>query len=103
MAIAPDEAVFIDDNADNIAGARAYGMEAVHFGVDPWAALAELDAILDRRGISTSLSRTVRARRDQSSSRWTVSGEKAGRHTAMYSAPSGVEYCTHSPACAMTA
>src|SRR5437763_10715895 len=29
----------------------------------------------------------------------------AGRHTAMYSAPAapGVEYCTHSPLCAMTA
>lgn len=34
-----------------------------------------------------------------SSSRWTVAIEKAGRHTAMYSAPpsAGVEYCTHSP------
>jgi hypothetical protein len=30
-------------------------------------------------------------------SRWTVAGEKAGRQMAMYSAPSGVEYCTHSP------
>ena len=27
-----------------------FGMEAVHFGDDPWDALAELDAILDRRG-----------------------------------------------------
>ena len=32
MGIAPDEAVFVDDNADNIAAARAFGMEAVHFG-----------------------------------------------------------------------
>jgi epoxide hydrolase-like predicted phosphatase len=54
LAIAPHEAVFIDDNADNIAAARAYGMEAVHFGEDPWAALADLDAILARRGVRTS-------------------------------------------------
>ena len=31
MSITPGEAVFVDDNADNIAAARAYGMEAVHF------------------------------------------------------------------------
>lgn len=39
------------------------------------------------------------------SSRLTVSGEKAGRHTAMYSAPSasGVLYRTHSPAIATMA
>jgi len=54
LAITPRQAVFIDDNADNIAAARAYGMEAVHFGEDPWTALAELDAILERRGVSTS-------------------------------------------------
>jgi len=36
-------------------------------------------------------------------SRRTVSSENAGTHTAMYSAPSGVEYRTHSPLCAMTA
>ena len=53
LAIAPSEAVFVDDNADNVAAARAFGMEAVHFGEDPWAALAELDAILERRGITT--------------------------------------------------
>ena len=31
--------------------------------------------------------------------------EKAGRQTAMYSVPPspGVEYCAHSPRCAMTA
>src|SRR5258705_136197 len=38
-------------------------------------------------------------------SRCTVSGEKAGTHTATYSAPSGSgePYCTHSPRRAMTA
>ena len=39
------------------------------------------------------------------SSLLTVSGENAGRHTAMYSAPSGdgLLYCTHSPARTATA
>jgi epoxide hydrolase-like predicted phosphatase len=50
MKITPQEAVFVDDNADNVAAARAFGMETVHFREDPWAALAELDAILERRG-----------------------------------------------------
>jgi epoxide hydrolase-like predicted phosphatase len=44
------DAVFVDDNGDNIAAARALGMETVHFGEDPFAAVAELDAILARRG-----------------------------------------------------
>jgi len=52
MGVAPDETVFIDDNADNVAAASAYGMETVHFGENPWAALSELDAILKRRGIT---------------------------------------------------
>ena len=42
--------MFLDDNRDNIAAARALGMETVHFGEDPFAAVAELDAILERRG-----------------------------------------------------
>jgi epoxide hydrolase-like predicted phosphatase len=54
LAIAPGEAVFVDDNADNVAAARAFGMEAVHFGADPWVALGELDAILERRGVAVS-------------------------------------------------
>jgi putative hydrolase of the HAD superfamily len=52
MRLAPGETVFVDDNADNIAAALAFGMEAVHF-VEPWDALADLDAILERRGIAT--------------------------------------------------
>ena len=51
MAITPDETIFVDDNLDNVAAARTYGMEGVHFGDDPWRALAEVDAILDRRGV----------------------------------------------------
>jgi FMN phosphatase YigB (HAD superfamily) len=50
MGIEPTEAVFVDDNLDNVEAARAYGMEAVHFGENPWDALAELEAILTRRG-----------------------------------------------------
>jgi putative hydrolase of the HAD superfamily len=53
MAIEPAEAVFIDDNADNVMAARAFGMEAVHFREDPYAAIAEIDAILERRGVTT--------------------------------------------------
>jgi epoxide hydrolase-like predicted phosphatase len=52
MGIEPGEAVFIDDNLDNVEAARAYGMEAVHFGDNPWDALAEIEAILGRRGVS---------------------------------------------------
>jgi putative hydrolase of the HAD superfamily len=48
LSIEPGEAVFVDDNLDNVAAARAYGLAAVHFGEDPWAALGELDAILAR-------------------------------------------------------
>ena len=50
LATPPDAAVFVDDNADNVAAARELGMEVVHFGGDPLVALAELDAILARRG-----------------------------------------------------
>ena len=52
LGVEPTEAVFVDDNADNCAAARALGMETVHFGEDPRVALAELDAILDRRGLA---------------------------------------------------
>jgi epoxide hydrolase-like predicted phosphatase len=50
VGVEPDACVFVDDNRDNIAAARALGMETVHFGEDPFAALDELDAILERRG-----------------------------------------------------
>ena len=52
LDVDPREAVFVDDNADNVAAARALGMETVHFGDDPRVALAELDAILTRRGLA---------------------------------------------------
>ncbi|HVJ99101.1 MAG TPA: HAD family phosphatase [Acidimicrobiia bacterium] len=47
MKITPEESIFVDDNADNVAAARAYGMHAVHF-VDPVVALDEIEAILAR-------------------------------------------------------
>ena len=50
MNVQPTETIFVDDNLDNVEAARAYGMEAVHFGENPWDALAAIDAILDRRG-----------------------------------------------------
>jgi epoxide hydrolase-like predicted phosphatase len=52
LDVEPTEAVFVDDNADNVAAARALGMETVHFGEDPRLALAELDAVLQRRGFA---------------------------------------------------
>jgi len=52
IGVKPDASVFIDDNAENIAAARALGMETVHFGENPFVAVAELDAILERRGVS---------------------------------------------------
>lgn len=41
----PEEAVFIDDSLENIAGARSLGIHAVHFraGMDVRAALSRLD------------------------------------------------------------
>jgi len=51
LQVAADETVFVDDNADNIAAAHAYGMDTVHF-VEPWKALAELDEVLERRGFT---------------------------------------------------
>jgi epoxide hydrolase-like predicted phosphatase len=52
LVVEPREAVFVDDNADNCAAARALGMETVHFGDDPTVSLAELDTILDRRELA---------------------------------------------------
>jgi putative hydrolase of the HAD superfamily len=50
MGVQPTETIFVDDNLDNVEAARAYGMEAVHFGENPWDALDEIEAILARRG-----------------------------------------------------
>ncbi len=49
LGLAPEVCVFIDDNLDNVEAARALGMEAIQFGEDPWAVLAELETILERR------------------------------------------------------
>jgi epoxide hydrolase-like predicted phosphatase len=45
LGIAPAEAVFLDDFAENVAGARAVGMQAIHF-VRPEPALDQLKQIL---------------------------------------------------------
>jgi FMN phosphatase YigB (HAD superfamily) len=50
IGVEPTATVFLDDNRDNVEAARALGMEAVHFGDLPIPSLAELDAILERRG-----------------------------------------------------
>jgi len=53
LGIAPDVAVFVDDVEENVAAAAAVGLDTVRFGTDPVVSLAELDAILARRGVRT--------------------------------------------------
>jgi len=45
LGVTPAESVFLDDFPDNVAGARAVGMQAIHFA-QPGQALAELNQIL---------------------------------------------------------
>ena len=45
LGVKPGEAIFVDDNVDNIEAAREFGLHAVHF-VEPWDAIAEIDALL---------------------------------------------------------
>jgi putative hydrolase of the HAD superfamily len=51
LGVEPGAAVFVDDNAENVAAAEALGLESVRFGPDPLASLEVLDAILERRGL----------------------------------------------------
>jgi putative hydrolase of the HAD superfamily len=51
LDVEPSAAVFVDDNAENVAAAATVGLEGVHFGVDPLASLGVLDAVLERRGV----------------------------------------------------
>ncbi len=51
LEVDPAATVFLDDLAGNVAAAAALGLETVHFGSDPITSLAELDAILARRGV----------------------------------------------------
>jgi putative hydrolase of the HAD superfamily len=51
LGVKPGDAVFVDDNADNIAAAQEFGLHVVHF-VEPWPALAALDELLEREGIA---------------------------------------------------
>jgi len=50
VAVEPEAAVFVDDNAVNCAAARSLGIEAVRFS-DPWTTITELEAVLERRGV----------------------------------------------------
>jgi FMN phosphatase YigB (HAD superfamily) len=45
MGVGPDETIFVDDNADNIEAAAAFGMNTVHF-IDPLSALEQIDKLL---------------------------------------------------------
>ncbi len=45
LGVSPSEAVFVDDFIENVKGAQAVGMSAIHFH-DPEAALAELKVLL---------------------------------------------------------
>ncbi len=46
LGVAPEAAVFLDDTRRHVEGARHVGLHAILVR-DPWAALAELDAILE--------------------------------------------------------
>jgi epoxide hydrolase-like predicted phosphatase len=45
LGVRAEESVFLDDFKENIVGARAVGMQAIHF-VEPKTAIAELQALL---------------------------------------------------------
>jgi putative hydrolase of the HAD superfamily len=46
LSIQPQEAVFLDDFVENVAGAQAVGMRAIHFRT-PQQAIGQLEAILE--------------------------------------------------------
>jgi HAD superfamily hydrolase (TIGR01509 family) len=45
LGVAPAESVFVDDFPENVEGARAVGMQAIHF-IQPEQALDELHKLL---------------------------------------------------------
>jgi putative hydrolase of the HAD superfamily len=45
LGVSPNEAVFVDDSPENVEGARAVGMSAIHF-VEPEQAIAQLKKLL---------------------------------------------------------
>lgn len=55
LGVQPEEAVLLDDSVRNIAGARAFGLAAIHVQ-DPVQAIAELDALLYSSSSSDSRS-----------------------------------------------
>jgi len=48
FGVIPQEAVFLDDFEENITGAQAIGMNAIHF-TDPRQAIQQLKSMLDSR------------------------------------------------------
>jgi epoxide hydrolase-like predicted phosphatase len=55
LGVRPKQAAFLDDSLRNIAGARAFGLAAIHV-LDPVQAIAELDALLYSSSSSDSRS-----------------------------------------------
>lgn len=50
LGVAPERAVFLDDQPANAEGARAAGLRAIVVAADPSGALAELEATLAAAG-----------------------------------------------------
>ena len=46
LGVAPEAAVFLDDTRRHVESARSFGLQAILVR-DPWAALAELDSVLE--------------------------------------------------------
>ena len=95
------------EEAARVGGADDAPQRVVHFAARQrrQRLLHHLDALAHRQQLLDLVLVQNQHLAHGSSSRCTVSMENAGKHTAMYSAPSapGVEYCTHSPLCVMTA
>jgi epoxide hydrolase-like predicted phosphatase len=53
LGVEPEAAIFLDDNTDNVRAANALGIETVLVGYECLQAIADLDAILERRGTAT--------------------------------------------------
>jgi epoxide hydrolase-like predicted phosphatase len=51
IEVEPTAAVFLDDNLQNVEGARALGIETVLVTTDPLETIRALDEILERRGV----------------------------------------------------
>jgi len=52
VGVEPPAALFLDDNVENVESARAVGIESILVTADPLVTIADLDAVLARRGTS---------------------------------------------------